>query len=128
MIFKGLKPRRLKPYGGKWVKELSSVLWTLCTTLSRATATGHTLFSLVYISEAMLPMEVEHKSFHMQHFNKEQSDDFRVDDLTRLEELCEATVIQSAKHQKAIRMISRAEHLFTQFLGMRFHTMKDPDD
>jgi hypothetical protein len=26
-------------------------------------ATGYTLFSLVYSSEAMLPTEVEHKSF-----------------------------------------------------------------
>jgi hypothetical protein len=53
---------------------------------------GHTLFSLVYGSEAMLPTEVEHKSFHVQHFNGEQSDDSRVDDLTRLEELCKVAV------------------------------------
>jgi hypothetical protein len=72
MIFRGLKPRifdRLKPYAGKWVKELLSVLWALCTTPSRAT--DHTPFSLAYGSEAMLPTEVEHKSFRMQHFNEE---------------------------------------------------------
>jgi hypothetical protein len=51
----------------------------------------------------MLPTEVEHRSFHMQHFNEEQSDDSRVDNLTRLEELRESTVIQSAKHQQAMR-------------------------
>jgi hypothetical protein len=65
MILQGLKPRiydGLKPYAGKWIKELPSVLWALRTTLSRAT--GHTLFSLVYGSESMLPTEVEHKSFH----------------------------------------------------------------
>jgi hypothetical protein len=64
MILQGLKPGiyyRLKPYGGKWVKELPSVLWALRTTLSHAT--GHTLFSLVYRSEAMLPTKVEHESF-----------------------------------------------------------------
>jgi hypothetical protein len=64
MILQGLKPRifdRLKPYAGKWVKELPSVLWTLCTIPSQAT--GHTPFSLVYGSEVMLPTEVEHKSF-----------------------------------------------------------------
>jgi transposase InsO family protein len=64
MILQGLKPRifdRLKPYVGRWDKELPSVLWALCTTPSRAT--GHTPFSLVYGSEAMLPTEVEHKSF-----------------------------------------------------------------
>jgi hypothetical protein len=103
MILQGLKPiifDRLKPYVGKWGKELPSVLWALRTTSSRAT--GHTLFSLVYESEAMLPIKMEHKSFHVQHFNEEQLDDSRVDDLTRLEELRKATVIQSAKHQQAM--------------------------
>jgi hypothetical protein len=64
---------------------------------------GHTPFSLVYGSEVMLPTEVKHKSFRVQHFSEEQSDDSRVDDLTRLEELRKAAVIQSAKHQQAMR-------------------------
>jgi hypothetical protein len=51
----------------------------------------------------MLPMEMEHKSFQVQHFNEERSDDSRVDDLTKSGELCEAAVIQSAKHQQAMR-------------------------
>jgi hypothetical protein len=72
----------------------------LCTTPSHAM--GHTTFSLVYGSEAMLPTEVEYKSFHVQHFNEEQFDDSQVDDLTRLEELREAAVIQLAKHQQAM--------------------------
>jgi hypothetical protein len=64
MILQGLKPiifDRVKPYAGKWVKELPSVLWVLCTNPSRAM--GHTPFSLVYKSEAILPTDVEHKSF-----------------------------------------------------------------
>jgi hypothetical protein len=76
-------------------------LWAFCTTLSHATS--HTLFSLVYGSEAMLPTEVEHKSFHMQHFNEERSDDSRVNDLTKSEELRKVMVIQSAKHQQTMR-------------------------
>jgi hypothetical protein len=51
----------------------------------------------------MLPTEVENKSFHVQQFNEEQSDDPRVDNLTNLEQLREAAVIQSAKHQQAMR-------------------------
>jgi hypothetical protein len=104
MILQGLKPRisdRLKPDVGKWVKELPSVLWALHTTPS--CAMGHTPFSLVYGSEAILPTEVEHKSFRVQHFSEEQLDDSRVNDLTRLEELHEATVIQLAKDQQARR-------------------------
>jgi transposase InsO family protein len=75
MILEGFKPRifdKLKPYARKWVKELPLILWALRTTLSQAT--GHTPFSLVYRSEVMLPTEVEHKSFCMQHFNEERSD------------------------------------------------------
>jgi hypothetical protein len=63
---------------------------------------GHTPFSLVYRFEAMLPMEVEHKSFRVQHFNEERSDDSRVDDLTKLQELREAAVIQLTKHQQGM--------------------------
>jgi hypothetical protein len=51
----------------------------------------------------MLPTEVEHKSFQVQHFNEEWLDVIRVDELTRLEELREATAIQSTKHQQAMR-------------------------
>jgi transposase InsO family protein len=104
MILQGLKPisfDRLKHYTEKWVKELPSVMWAFRTTSSRAT--GHTPFSLVYGSKTMLPTEVENKSFHVQHFNEEQLNDSRVDDLARLEELCEAAVIRSAKHQQAMR-------------------------
>jgi hypothetical protein len=72
MILQGLKPRifdRLKPYIEKWVKELPSVLWALRTTPSCATC--HTPFSLVCGSEAMLPTEVEQKSFHVLYFSEE---------------------------------------------------------
>jgi hypothetical protein len=62
----------------------------------------HTIFSS-YGSEAILPTEVEHKSFRVEHFNEEQSNNSQVDNLTRLEELREAVVIQSAKHQQAMR-------------------------
>jgi hypothetical protein len=74
MILQGLKPRifdRLKPYAGKWVKELLSVSWALRTIPSHAM--GHTPFSQVYRSEAMLPIEVEHKSFRVHHFNETEA-------------------------------------------------------
>jgi transposase InsO family protein len=49
MILQRMNPKifnRLKPYIGKCVKELPSVLWALCTTPNPATS--HTPFSLVY--------------------------------------------------------------------------------
>jgi transposase InsO family protein len=129
MILQGLKPRifdRLKPYAGRWVKELPSVLWALCTTPIHAT--GHTPFSLVYGSEAMLPTEVEHKSFLVQHFNEEHLDDSRVDDLTKLEKPREAAVIQLAKHQQAMRRYYGRNISSRSFQVGDFHIAKDPGD
>jgi transposase InsO family protein len=66
MILQSSKPGIfdiVKPHAGKWVKVLPSILWALRTTPSRAT--GHTQFYVVYGSEAMLPTEVEHKSFRL---------------------------------------------------------------
>jgi transposase InsO family protein len=129
MILQGLKPIIFdRPYSGKWVKELPSVLWAIRTTPS--CATGQTPFSLVYGSEVMLPTEVEHKSFRVQHFNEEQSDDSQVDDLTSLEELREAMVIQSAKHQQDMRRYHAqnvSSHSFQvgDFILQKIQTTKD---
>jgi hypothetical protein len=57
----------------------------------------------------MLPTEVEHKSFQVHHFNEERPDVFRFDELTRFEELHEATVIQAPMGQEVIQ---RAEIAF----------------
>jgi hypothetical protein len=51
----------------------------------------------------MLPTEVEQKSFQLQQCFEEQSNDSRVDDLTKLEKMHEAVVIQSVKHQQMMR-------------------------
>jgi hypothetical protein len=50
----------------------------------------------------MLPTEVEQKSFRVQQFSEKQSNDSRINVLTKLEELHEVVVIQSAKHQQAM--------------------------
>jgi hypothetical protein len=91
---------------------------------------GHTPFSLVYGSESMLPTEVECKSFCVQHFNEEQSDDSQVDDLTRLEEQREVAVIQLAKHQQSMKRYhawSVCSHSFQvgDFVLQKIQTTKD---
>jgi hypothetical protein len=61
MILQGLKPRifnRLNKSGRNWLKELSSVVWSLITTPSRAT--GFTPFFLVCNAEAVLPTDLEY--------------------------------------------------------------------
>jgi hypothetical protein len=78
----------------------------------------------------MLPTEVEHKSFHVHQFNEEQSDDSRVDDLTRLEELRKAMVIQSVKHQQAMsryhaQNVSSRSFQAGDFVLRKIQTTKD---
>jgi hypothetical protein len=63
MILKGLKPRifdRLNKSGRKWLQELPVVVWSLRTTLSKATR--FTPFFLVYGAEAILPTDLEYGS------------------------------------------------------------------
>jgi hypothetical protein len=63
MILQGLKPRiynGLNKFGRWWMKELPSVVWSLRTTPSRATA--FTLFFLVYGAKAVLPTDLEYGS------------------------------------------------------------------
>jgi transposase InsO family protein len=63
MILEGLKPRifkRLDKFRARWVAELPSVLWSLRTTLCRAT--GFTPFFMVHGSEAVLPTDIDYDS------------------------------------------------------------------
>src|SRR5207253_6808919 len=71
MVVQGVKSRvfdQLKPYAGKWARELSSVLWALRTSPSRAT--GESPFFLTYGSEAVLPTELEFGSPRVRNFNE----------------------------------------------------------
>jgi hypothetical protein len=61
MILQGLKPRIfnwLNKFGGRWLAELPSVIWSLRATPSHATRL--TPFFMVYGSEAVLPMDLEY--------------------------------------------------------------------
>nr|AAT01348.1 putative polyprotein [Oryza sativa Japonica Group]AAT85163.1 putative polyprotein [Oryza sativa Japonica Group] len=104
MILQGIKARvfdRLRPYAGKWVDQLPSVLWSLRTTPSRAT--GQSPFFLVYGVEAMLPSEVEFESLRFRNFNEEGYEEGRVDGINRLEEAREAAFIQSTRYLQGLR-------------------------
>lgn len=94
MVLQGIKAQDfvgLHPYTGKWVDQLSSVLWSLRTMPSRAT--GQSPFLLVHGVEAMLSSEVEFESLRFRNFKEERYGEDRVDDLNRLEEACEAALI-----------------------------------
>jgi len=104
MVLQGVKARvfdRLRPYAGKWVKELPSVLWALRTTPSRAT--GETPFFLTYGSEAVLPTELRFRSPRVQNYSEQGSDSNRLEDLDRLEEARDLATIQSARYLQGLR-------------------------
>jgi transposase InsO family protein len=72
MILQGLKPRifkRLDKFRARWVAKLPSVLWSLRTTLSRAT--GFTPFFMVQGSEAVLPTDIDYGSPRVRAYTKE---------------------------------------------------------
>jgi transposase InsO family protein len=72
MIMQGLKPRifkRLDKFRARCVSKLSSVLWSLRTTPSRAT--GLTPFFMVHGSEAVLPTDIDYDSPRVRAYTKE---------------------------------------------------------
>ena len=97
-VLQGVKSRVfdwLKPYAGKWARELPSVLWALRTSPSRATS--KTPFFLTYGSEA-----VEFGSPRVQTFNEKKSEDSRLEGLDQLEEARDITAIQSTRYLQGL--------------------------
>ena len=82
MILQGLKPRifnKLNKFGRRWLTELLSVIWSLRTTLSRAT--GFSPFFLVYGAEAILPTDLEYGSPRLKAYQEQQNQQSREDSL-----------------------------------------------
>src|SRR5919198_845221 len=99
MILQGLKPRIfncLNKHGKKWAAELPSVLWSLRTTLSRAT--GFTPFFLVYRAEAVLPTDLEYGSPRLKAYNEQTNDAARENALDQLEEAWDVALLHSARY------------------------------
>jgi hypothetical protein len=104
MILQGLKPRifdRLNKSGRKWLQELPAVVWSLGTTLSRAT--GFTLFFLVYGAEAILPTNLEYGSPRFQGYAEGTNQQAREDSLDQLDETRTVALMHSARYQQALR-------------------------
>src|SRR5438105_13612643 len=104
MVLQDVKSRvfdRLKPYAGKWARELLLVLWALRTGPSRAT--GESPFFLTYDSEAVLPTELEFGSPRVRNFDENSSEDSRRVELDQLEEARDVTAIRSARYLQGLR-------------------------
>jgi hypothetical protein len=78
MILDGLKKRLYdenSKKGGKWINEISSVVWGLRTQPSKAT--GQPPFFLVYGFEAILPADVMWQSPRLEMYEEGEDDDAR---------------------------------------------------
>jgi hypothetical protein len=103
MILQGLKPRiynDLNKFGKRWIKELPSVVWSLRTTLSRAT--GFSPFFLVYGAEAVLPTDLEYGSPRTKAYDDQNNQTSREDSLDQLEEARDVALLHSARYQQSL--------------------------
>jgi hypothetical protein len=104
MILQGLKLRifkRLDKFRARWVVELPSVLWILCTTTSRAI--GFTPFFMVHGSEAVLPTDINYGSTRVRAYTEEGNQVALEDAIDQLDEARDVALLQSAKYQQALR-------------------------
>jgi transposase InsO family protein len=104
MVLQGLKPRiynDLNKFGKRWIKELPSVVWSLRTTLSRAT--GFSPFFLVYGAEAIIPTDLEYGSPRAKAYDDQNNQTSREDSLDQLEEARDVALLHSAWYQQSLR-------------------------
>lgn len=71
--------KRSEEEKGKWVEELSGVLWTYYT--MPQTATGESHFSLVFGSEAIIPTKIQLPTLHIELLSKDKNDKLRIESL-----------------------------------------------
>ena len=96
----GIKARMDK-HKGRWVDELSHVLWAHRTSIK--VSTGDTPFSLVYGTEAVIPAEIGMPTIRTAEVNVATNNDERRIDLDLLEERCERAAIREAKAKSKMK-------------------------
>jgi hypothetical protein len=84
-------------FAGKWIRELSYVVWSLRTQPSRALH-GNTTFFMVYGPEAVLPADLMFGAPRLIFENIAEAEATRLEDIDILEEERLNTVIQSARY------------------------------
>jgi ribonuclease HI len=105
MILEALRKKvfdKNEKFAGKWIRELSYVVWSLRTQTSRALH-GNTPFFMVYGSEAVLPADLKFGAPRLIFENIAEAEATRLEDVDVLEEERLNTVIQSARYQQTLR-------------------------
>ncbi|GKE03970.1 reverse transcriptase domain-containing protein [Tanacetum coccineum] len=92
--------RRLGKTHQGWVDELPQVLWAHRTTPK--SSNRETPFSLVYGSEAVIPIEISIEIRKIQDFDPKQNEKRRREDLDILEEKREIALIKEAHYKQKL--------------------------
>ncbi|GJR62001.1 reverse transcriptase domain-containing protein [Tanacetum coccineum] len=98
-VVKGMERRLGKTYQG-WVDELPQVLWANRTTLK--SSNEETPFSLVYGSEAVIPIEISVETRRIQDFNPKKNKKRCREYLDILEERREIALIKEAHYKQKL--------------------------
>ena len=100
VIVNGLK-KRLDDVKGKWVEELSHILWTYRIMLRRSTE--ETPFSITYGAEAVIPLEIGFPTLRTSSFNSSSNDELLEKSLDFIEERRESAMVQLAYYQHKLK-------------------------
>jgi len=93
--------KRLDVAKGKWVEELSHVLWTHQTTPRRST--GETPFSMTYEAEAVIPLEAGFPTLRTSSFNPSDNNGLLEKSLDFIEKMRENVMVQLAYYQHKLK-------------------------
>ena len=96
----GLKTR-LTGAKGKWVEELSHVLWTYRTTPRRSI--GETPFSMTYGVEAVIPLKTGFPMLRTSSFTPNNNDGLLEKSLDLIEEQRENVMVQLGYYQHKLK-------------------------
>jgi hypothetical protein len=103
LILDGLKKRLYdenSTKGGKWINEISLVIWELRTQPSKAT--WQSPFFLMYGFEAILPADVMWKSPRLEMYEEAEADNTRHLELDSLEEIRCNVLLQLARYLNGV--------------------------
>ena len=100
VIVDGLR-KRLDDTKGKWVEEVSHVLWTYRTTPRKPT--GETLFSMTYGAETVIPLETGFPMLRTSSFTPSNNDVLLEKSLDLIEERRENAMVQLAYYQHKLK-------------------------
>ena len=86
---------------GKWVEELSHVLWAYHTTPRRSI--GEMPFSMTYVVEAVIPLETGFPTLRSNSFISSKNDELLEKSLDLIEERRESAMVQLACYQNKLK-------------------------